>query len=385
VTPRLGASYDLFGDGRTAIKTTLNKYMVAFGLQGIFGETSNPVSRMANFVTRNWTDANRDFVPDCDLVNPLANGECGIMSDVNFGKPIPTTAIDPEIINSNRGYNWEFSAGIQRELIPRVSADLSYFRRSYGNFVVTDNRATAPSDFDAFSITAPVDSRLPGGGGYVLGGLYNLSPAKVGQVDNLITRASNYGDQIERWSGVDLTVNARLRDGATVQGGLSTGRTLTDDCDVRQSLDNPSPLYCRVQTPFLTQVKFLGSYQVPRIGVQLSATFQSVPGPQILANYNAPNAVVQPSLGRPLSGGAANVTVNLVEPGTMYGERLNQLDFRFGKLLRFGRMRASVNLDLYNATNANTVLTQNNNYASWMAPQAILQARFARISAQVDF
>jgi hypothetical protein len=126
VTPRLGASYDLFGDGRTAIKTTLNKYMVAFGLQGIFGETSNPVSRMANFVTRNWTDANRDFVPDCDLVNPLANGECGIMSDVNFGKPIPTTAIDPEIINSNRGYNWEFSAGIQRELIPRVSADLSY-------------------------------------------------------------------------------------------------------------------------------------------------------------------------------------------------------------------------------------------------------------------
>ena len=385
VTPRIGASYDLFGDGTTAIKGTINKYMLAFGLQGIFGESSNPVSRMANFVTRNWNDANRDFVPDCDLFNPQVNGECAAMSDLNFGKPIPTTAIDEAIIHDNRGYNWEFSAGIQRQLVPRVSVDLSYFRRLYGNFVVTDNRATSPADFDPFSITAPTDPRLPNGGGYQVNGLYNLNPARVGRVDNLITQASDYGKQIERWNGFDLTMNARLRDGAVLQGGLSTGRTLTDDCEVRRALDNPSELYCRTQTPFLTQFKLLGAYTVPRVDLQVSATFQSVPGPQIIANYIAPNAAVQPSLGRPLSAGASNVTVNLVSPGTMYGERLNQLDFRIAKILRARGIRAALNLDIYNVTNADTVLTQNNNYATWMVPQSILQARFARISAQVDF
>jgi hypothetical protein len=100
---------------------------------------------------------------------------------------------------------------------------------------------------------------------------------------------------------------------------------------------------------------------------------------------NARNAEVAPSLGRPLSGGAANVTVNLVEPGTMYGDRLNQLDLRFGKLLRFGRTRTTVSLDLYNALNGNTVLAMNNNFAAWQRPTSILTARFVKLSAQVDF
>jgi hypothetical protein len=124
---------------------------------------------------------------------------------------------------------------------------------------------------------------------------------------------------------------------------------------------------------------------VPEIGVQAAAAFQSFPGPLISANYVASNAVVQPSLGRPLSGGAANTTVNLVAPGTLYGERANQLDLRFSKMLRFGRNRMAVNLDLYNALNANPVLTLNNNYAAWQVPQGILLARFVKLGAQFDF
>jgi hypothetical protein len=117
----------------------------------------------------------------------------------------------------------------------------------------------------------------------------------------------------------------------------------------------------------------------------MSASVQSLPGPQILANYTATNAVVSPSLGRNLSGGASNVTVNLVSPGTMYGERLNQLDLRIGKILKFGRVRAAANFDLYNALNASPVLTQSSAFATWLRPQSVLNARFAKISTQLNF
>ena len=155
-------------------------------------------------------------------------------------------------------------------------------------------------------------------------------------------------------------------------------------------VDNPSKLYCNVETPYLTQVKMLATYTVPRIDVQVSGTFQSIPGPDVIANYNAPNAAVAPSLGRPLSGGAANVTVNLVAPGTLFGDRLNQLDLRVGKVLRAGRVRTVVSVDLYNAFNGNPVLTENGAYrdatiSGWRIPTSILPARFAKFGVQVDF
>jgi hypothetical protein len=167
-----------------------------------------------------------------------------------------------------------------------------------------------------------------------------------------VTLSDRYGSQIEHWNGMDVGASpAAAR--VLLQGGLSTGRTSTDNCDVVTRLDNPSPLYCHVDTKFLTQVKFLGSYTIPRVQVQISGTFQSIPGPDIAANYLATNAVVSPSLGRNLAGNAPNVTVNLVSPGTMYGERLNQLDLRFSKVLTFARTRTNLHLDLNNALNGN--------------------------------
>jgi hypothetical protein len=121
------------------------------------------------------------------------------------------------------------------------------------------------------------------------------------------------------------------------------------------------------------------------VDVLFSSTFQSLPGPQVTANYVVANAAIQPVLGRALSGGAANATINIVEPGTMYGQRLNQLDLRFAKVLRFGRTRTSVNFDLYNSLNANAITSQNNNYAGWQVPLSILDARLFKISVQFDF
>ena len=132
-------------------------------------------------------------------------------------------------------------------------------------------------------------------------------------------------------------------------------------------------------------MKFLGTYVVPKVDVQIAATFRSLPGPNIVANYVATNAVMLPSLGRPLSGGAANATVNLVEPGTMYAEQTNLLDLRFSKIFRFGRYRTSLNLDLANAFNSSGITSVNNNYAAWQMPTGIHLARFAKISANFDF
>ena len=143
--------------------------------------------------------------------------------------------------------------------------------------------------------------------------------------------------------------------------------------------------FCHVQEKFLTQFKLLSTYTLPKADVQVTATFQSSPGPQILANFTATNAVVAPSLGRPLSGGAANVTVNMVRPGTLYGDRSNQMQLRIAKILRRGGARTSASVDIYNLLNSNTVLTVNNTYGAWLAPTSISYARWAKLVIQVDF
>jgi hypothetical protein len=390
MSPRTGLSYDLFGDGKTALKVTLNKYMDYQGASGPFGRESAPSAGIVPSTSRTWTDANGNFVPDCVLLNPAANGECGAMDNTAFGGTRRSLTIDPDLLSGwgNRDTtNWQFSAGGQREILTGVSLDVGYFRSWFDNLTVTDDRSVGPADFDPFSITAPLDPRLPGGGGYVVSGLYDIKPAKFGvPADNLLTVSKRFGKQYRHWNGVDVSVNARPRAGLLLNGGVSTGRATTDNCDVVTKLDNPSPLYCHTQENFLTQVKVYGVYTVPRIDLQVSGSFQNTPGPQITASYVATNAEVQPSLGRPLAGGARNVTVNLIEPGTMYGARLTQVDLRIGKILRVRGVRVTPTLDLYNLLNANTVLSQSNVYGTaWQRPQSVLAARFAKVGLQLNF
>jgi hypothetical protein len=210
-----------------------------------------------------------------------------------------------------------------------------------------------------------------------------------GQSDNLVTLSDTYGKRIEHWNGFDVTMSARPRNGLLFQGGVSTGKTTTDSCEIRAKLPETAMTnpYCHTETPFLTQVKFLTAYTVPRVDVQVSGTFQSFDAPQngIIANYVATNAVIMPSLGRPLAGNVANVTVNLIDPFSTYGDRVNQLDLRVGKILRFGSTKTAVSVDIYNALNASPVMTENPNYATFRRPTSIMGARFAKISAQFDF
>ncbi|MSO29689.1 MAG: TonB-dependent receptor [Acidobacteria bacterium] len=402
VVPRLAAVYNVFGTGKTAVKVSVNKYVAGQALLGtgptlLFGGGLNPFNRLVLSTTRNWTDSNRNFVPDCDLTNSAAQNltasggdVCAAMANQNFGKTVPGTNYDPATLSGfgARGSNWEYTAGIQQQILPQTSVEFGFFRRTYANFVVTDNRSVAASDYTQYQITAPADQRLPNGGNYPVTGLYDLNENKVGQVDNYITFAED-GAQSEKWNGVDITANSRFK-GIQIQGGLSTGRSTTDNCGVVAKLPEilgaGVPLaYCHFQEPFRTQVKFIGTYAIPKIDVRFSGSFQSVPGPLIAANQVLTSAQVAPSLGRPLSGGAANVTVNILEPGAMYGERVNQLDLRFSKILRAGKTRATLNFDVPNVFNANPVLTESPVYTTWRRPESILTARFVKVGLQLNF
>ena len=400
ITPRMGAAYDIFGNGKTAIKVNLGKYLAAADGSSITGSTLNPLSRVSTSANRTWTDANGNFHPDCDLRNPqtqdlrpVGGDFCGLNSNLNFGLPVFSTTFDPDIITGwgKRAYDWNFGVQVQQELLPRISVNVGYFRRVFGNFFVTDNLATTAADYDRFSVTAPSDPRLPDGGGYVLSNLYNVTPTLSGVTNNFQTFSKAYGNEMRHWNGIEVNFTARVRNGLTFQGGTSTGRLTTDECELREVLPEIALLdpYCRETPPFTTQFKGLGSYIVPVIDVQVSGTFQSLVGDVLAANYNFPSAVVSESLGRPLSGNAQFATINLIDPGDVYGDRINQLDFRVSKLFRFGGTRAQIALDLYNALNANSIESYNQTFVagsqSWPRPTGILEARFIKITTQFDF
>jgi hypothetical protein len=409
VTPRVGVAYDLFGTGKTAIKFNIGKYME--GLSSLFGLDMNPIFRIPTMTTRAWLNPasfNFERDPACDLSNPAAQPDCGPMQNQSFGTQVFNTNYDPGMVTGwgSRPYSWSTGVSVQQELRPGVALTVGYYRNSWGNLSVIDNALTSLSDYTPFSIAAPLDPRLPGGGGQTIGGLYDLNPNKLGQVSNLNELGSVIGDEVHNWQGADVTVNAHLRNGITVQGGTSTGRRSTDACDVRASVPEATPSaaitaigglltsvtnpYCRQVEPYRTSATGLATYLVPRVGVQVSVTWQTNPGPEIAANYVASNAVIasgpQP-LGRTLSGGA-NVTVNLIQPGTLYGPRRNNIDLRVSKVLKYGGRRATISVDGYNLTNSDTVLAFNNSFVpggAWLTPTRIAPARYLKLGAQFDF
>src|SRR5207342_1125972 len=255
-----------------------------------------------------------------------------------------------------------------QEIMPRVSLTVAYNRNWWGNWYVVDNRSTAFADYTPYSLRAPSDPRLPGGGGQTISGLYNLVPAKVGLVDELAQSSANFANQTENWQGVDVSVMARLRNGLTVQAGTSTGRRVADGCDVRAklpelgsgptgatnssvtanvnalgggpfalSVNNP---YCRIAEPYRTDFRGLASYVVPKVDVQLAGTWASIPGDSLRDDYTltaADQATIAAQIGRSLTG--AFNTVNLIAPATLWGARQNNGDLRIAKLLRFGTTR----------------------------------------------
>jgi Carboxypeptidase regulatory-like domain len=402
ITPRGGIAYDLFGNGKTAIKINAGKYLEPLTTGGTFS-APNPTNRLTTTTSRTWNDLNRNFVPDCNLTNPLAQNlsasggdTCGPFGTSTFLQNVFTSGVDPSLLTGwgKRGADYAFSASIQREIVARTSVEVGYNWRRLVNFTTSDNTLVTAADFDRFSITAPLDARLPGGGGYVVNDLFNVSNTKFGQTNNVLSFGNDFGSWTQSYNGMLLQVNARPRNGLTMQGGFNVGKTSTDNCTVRSVLPetNPNNPYCNSNTGFVTRVSGFASYLMPKIDVLVSTAFRSEQGAQLSANWAAP-ITAAPSLGRPFAGGLGTQTVNLITPGTLYGDRNNLVDFRIAKVIRFKRTRTNVGIDVYNLMNADTVLAYNNTFTPntattvgrWLVPTSIVTPRFFKFSAQIDF
>jgi hypothetical protein len=417
LSPRMGVAWDVFGTGKTALKASLNRYTQDLSLLANSGG-----SQLANYqdsASRTWTD-NGNFVPECNYTNPAAQDNrasggdfCGAFTgdSANFNLSRSNSVNDPNTTSgfNKRGYNWEFSTELQQELVPqRLAVNVAFFRRWYGNVTVTDNRSVTAADYTAFSIVVPTDDRLPNSGKTISGFLdANPNVASL-PTDNFVTYMKNYGDFKDYWQGYDLSASYRIGRGALIQGGLSAGQQVIDQCEVFSKVPEAAVQsvsltgangtvtallggpYCRQEQPFLMQIKGLGTYTIPGIDLQVSGTFQTVPGPQLQANYAVPAADVI-GLGRALAGNASNVTINLIEPGTKYGDRLYQTDFRVGKVFRFlGTRRVTTSIDLFNVFNGNVVLTNQNSYSLtntslWLSPITVQQARLLKFTVSASF
>ncbi len=413
ISPRIGFSWDVFGNGRTAIKASAARYVN--GQMIAVADDVNPASALSLTDTRPWRDLDGNGLP-IDGNGNIQFGELSASTTTpTFGRRIGTTRYDPDVLNGwfKRGYNVEYTVAAQHQLMDRMSVNGGWYRRSFGNITFTDDTRFNLSSYDGpFCMTAPVNANLPNGGGYQVCGIYNLKPSVFAQnlpADNLVT----FGDNITNvYEGIDLNIDWRLPRSAFVRGGLNLQRRTFNNCSLIESagpdavagttflgtetypFDNSS--YCDRKYPFRPDVKFMGSYTLPW-DVQFSATYQFTrgvqtggAGPSIQANWAVVNSVIQPFIGAPWTG-ANSRTVQLIREGLDFGrQNLNQIDLRASKRFTLGRTRLRFDVDLYNVTNSNWPYTLNSNFSTaatsaWLRPTNALQSRFFKIGAQIDF
>jgi hypothetical protein len=422
--PRVGAAYDVFGNGKTAIKFNYGRY-VSPATNDQNYPLNNPARLIQRTLTRNWTDSNHDYAIDCEVLNSAANGECAPTTGANrdFGQARITGSVGQDILGGWNVRQSDSQWGVQlaQQIVPRVSATVGYARRWWSHYTSTDNINTTPADYEKSTITAPSDPRLPNGGGYPVT-VYTLSPA--GGAKGSFTEVhgdSYYGVERTRyWQGVDVDVNARLRGNLFIQAGTSTGRGVNDTCDLvaivgngvgsgTSGLDNPDPRNCRSVDPIETTLRGSATWTVPKVDVLVSATMRSQPALQLDGTILVPNSVIAAQLGHLPSGAAPTgfTTVSLVDfarPGTtnassggpnrLYANnRRNEIDMRFAKIIRFGNRRLDVGIDVQNLLNSAYGTVYDSSFGTlgstpsttFGSPTSVVTPRFVRLNFTLDF
>jgi hypothetical protein len=423
IDPRVGVSYDLFGNGKTALKASVSRY-VSSNIYA-FANNINPISAGGgSTVTRGITNPFLDInaPPKGDPTNPAANGDLG-PGPGNFGQSFISTTYDKNLSQGwgKRPYNWEYSVAVQHELVPRVSLEAGYFGRKFYNQTVTNNLDITPADFDTFCITLPNAqglglpsvgaSSLSSLAGSQVCGLADINPAKAALTTHqLITFANHFkGDATSTYDGFDLNINAHPSGRFFLLAGFSIGRTdagtyvvpagfgggATQACVL---VDNPmNQLFCHSNQPFQGSYRVSGGYTFPW-KIQLSGVFQSIPPDSFQPTLNvtpcpepgspvpaSPGCIVT-TLGRPLTEGSLS-SVPVVAPFKYFTDRVNQVDLRVTKAIPIREhARLELMVDLYNAFNTSPVLGRNNVVGQgFYAPTSILQSAFVKVGGRFTF
>ncbi len=425
MSPRVGVAWDVFGDGKTAVKMSIARYVAGEAIAT--ANAANPITVLGLNEVRSWTDGDKNGSP-LDSAGNIQLSELGPSPSNAFGRNVSTTTTDPDVLNGfgKRGYNMEYTVSAQRQLAPRMSVNGGYYRRAFGNQTFTDDLRYGKSSYDGpFCINAPSDASLPGGGGYQVCGLYDLKPSvfALGQAANsVITFSDNYGGETNLYQGYDINLDARLPRGAFLRAGVSATARTFDNCNllnagydassggvtVSQEAYPDGTTYCHREYPYRPDVKMSGSYPLP-FNIVISGTYQfsrgvqtGGAGPSILATWALGSASFAPgaasnsipvgsTLGRTLNAGAATKSVQLIREGLDYGKNnLSQLDVRLSKRVAMGRSRFKVDLDLYNMLNSSWPYTVSPTFstastATWLKPTNVLQSRFFKVGATLDF
>lgn len=426
INPRLGAAYNLFGNSKSAIKGSIGRFV-----QGDYSTTAianTPANAIVTSATRTWimtaaelAAANGNYVPNCVLTTTAANGDCGPISNAAFGSVSTSTTYDPKLLSgwNVRPANWQADLQYQQQLKGNFGVTFGYYRTWYENFEATENTDVPPSQYGTFCITGPTDARVSELNGSTVCGFHDVNPAYYGQVQNLVTHASNFGKQSEVYNGFDVNLHAQFgHNGGFVAGGFAVGQVSYNDCAIATNYPNVSDTqtnaigsvtstttvptqFCHYVIPWSggSDVKFNAVYPLPKwgLGVIPSVVYQNLPGYYYNTSYVATNAQISASLGRNLAAcGTKNpctatetLSDALYAPFSEHENRLNQLDLRFSKLFRIkDRLEVKGNFDIYNIANANTILTEATTYSttnSYLKPTSILGPRMFKPGVNVTF
>jgi hypothetical protein len=372
LSPRLGVVYDVFGDGKTALKANFNKYIAAENTS--IALQLSPVcctSIYPHNERRSWTDLNGDRTivgvdgrVQYEEVGPSPTG-------AGFGLATDITQLDP---NLKRDGHYEYGVSVQHELRPGLSITGGVYRRDYTNLFFTDDRAVGPNDYTPFTITGASDPRLPNGGGEQIT-MYNLNPDKFGIGRDRFLTNSNINDRV--YTGFEVVVDARLGNGGIIGGSMTTEKLQINSCQV----DNPNDLrHCDSPLNFRTMAKIHASYPLP-YDVLISGFLQAMPAPDIDANTR------QTTLpdGSSLTGGG-RINYDLIAPETEFLPFQTQLDVRAAKRFTIGATQLTALVDVFNIFNGHTTLGWNNSFgSSWQRVNRIMRPRFARLGLEVNW